>query len=54
MDRGDGATIEKCPTCGNIIDSKSKVENEIKRANASMKRFTNKLKGKNALFSKRS
>ena len=47
MDRGDGTKIERCPTCGSLINSSVRVNKIMKDADAAMKRFTNKLKGKN-------
>ena len=39
--------IEKCPTCGTILDPRIRIEKETKNANAALKRFNKKLRDKN-------
>ena len=39
--------IKKCPTCGTLLDSRSRVKNEIKRADEVLKIYYNKLRKKN-------
>ena len=48
MDKRDGTKIERCPTCGSIVKPSIRVNKIMKDADAAMKRFTNKLKEKNA------
>ena len=38
--------IRRCPECGTILDSKSRIENEIRRANKALDRYYNKLRKK--------
>ena len=38
--------IKRCPECGTILDSKSRIENEIRRANKALNKYYNKLRKK--------
>ena len=38
--------IKRCPECATILDSKSRIENEIRRANKALDRYYNKLRKK--------
>ena len=46
MDRKPKRIIKRCSECGTLIDSNSRVENEIRRANEALDRYYNKLRKK--------
>ena len=43
MDNWTSEKIRKCPECGTLLSSRLRVENEIRRADESLARFTKKL-----------
>ena len=43
MDKRDKKRLKRCSECGTLLDSNTRVENEIRRADQSLARFTKKL-----------
>ena len=47
MDRKNKRKIDRCPTCGTIINDSQRVDRMLTDADEAMERFTNKLRKKN-------